>query len=153
MNIRYAQTLQNRTLAQTSGGEHEHIYTCFHFTIHIKSWLHQNYVKENLMLNLCCISSLDRDMHTQKNTLNDITIFSLSAKNLIVDSTAFKPVGSSDRISDLRLGILAVDNLQQSSLKTAERLKLRKFIFDWPIFDQWRACQKKRFRIRIPGHR
>ena len=152
MNLRYEQALQNRTLAQTSGGEHEHIYTCFHFTIHIKSWLHQNYVKENLMLNLICFSSLDRHAH-KKYTLNDITIFPLSAKNLIVDSTAFKPVGSSDRISDLRLGILVVDNLQQSSLKTANNLKIRNSVSDWSVSHQRNLGQTNRLRIRIDDSR
>ena len=153
MNLRYEQALQNRTLAQTSGGEHRHIYTCFHFTIHIKSWLHQNYVKENLMLNLCCFSSLDRDMHT-KNILSMISpSFHYRQKNLIVDSTAFKPVGSSDRISDIRFGILVVDNLQQSSLKTANSLKIRNSVSDRSVSHQRNLGQTNRLRIRIDDPR
>ena len=95
-----------------------------------------------------------RQRHAHKKyTLNDITIFPLSAKNLIVDSTAFKPVGSSDRISDLRLRILAVDNLQQSSLKTANNLKIRNSVSDWSVSHQRNLGQTNRLRIQIDDPR
>jgi ribosome biogenesis protein Tsr3 len=76
-----------------------------------------------------------RQVHRKMPSLCYQHLFTTN-KNLILDSTAFSPVSSSDRTSAPRLGFLVLDDLWQSVVKKAKSFEKRKIVSDCSETDQ-----------------